>query len=95
MHQIPVKLLRWYDENARSLPWRSDPTPYKVWISEIMLQHTQVETVIPYFQRFIQQFPDLPSLAQAHESEVLQLAVSGCEGWRRFAHADSSSSASA
>jgi len=73
MHQIPEKLLRWYDANARSLPWRSDPTPYKVWISEIMLQQTQVETVIPYFQRFLARFPDLTSLAKAEESEVLQV----------------------
>ena len=73
MHQIPEKLLRWYDANARSLPWRSDPTPYKVWVSEIMLQQTQVETVIPYFQRFMERFPDLPSLAHADESDVLQV----------------------
>lgn len=73
MQRISDKLLRWYDENARSLPWRSAPTPYKVWVSEIMLQQTQVETVIPYFQRFIQRFPDLPSLAMAEESEVLQV----------------------
>ena len=73
MHQIPEKLLRWYDANARSLPWRSDPTPYKVWVSEIMLQQTQVETVIPYFERFMARFPDLARLAQAEESEVLQI----------------------
>ena len=73
MPQIAAKLLRWYDTNARSLPWRSDPTPYKVWVSEIMLQQTQVETVIPYFQRFMQRFPDLTSLAMAEENEVLQM----------------------
>jgi len=73
MQQIPAKLLRWFDTNARSLPWRSDPTPYKIWVSEIMLQQTQVDTAIPYFQRFMQRFPDLPSLAQAEESEVLQI----------------------
>jgi A/G-specific adenine glycosylase len=73
MQQIPAKLLGWYDENARSLPWRSDPTPYKVWVSEIMLQQTQVETVIPYFQRFLQRFPDVTSLAQADESEILHI----------------------
>ena len=73
MQRISDKLLLWYDENARSLPWRSDPTPYKVWVSEIMLQQTQVETVIPYFQRFMARFPDLPSLAKAEESEVLQV----------------------
>ena len=73
MQRISDKLLLWYDENARSLPWRSDPTPFKVWVSEIMLQQTQVETVIPYFQRFMARFPDLPSLAKAEESEVLQV----------------------
>lgn len=72
MHPIPEKLLRWYDKNARQLPWRSDPTPYKVWVSEIMLQQTQVETVIPYFQRFMTRFPNLASLAEADESDVLQ-----------------------
>ena len=73
MYQISAKLLSWYDANARSLPWRSDPIPYKVWISEIMLQQTQVETVLPYFERFVARFPNLPSLAQAEESEVLQV----------------------
>ena len=72
MQQLPGKLLGWYDANARFLPWRSDPTPYKVWVSEIMLQQTQVETAIPYFQRFMDRFPDLASLAEAQESEVLQ-----------------------
>ena len=70
---ISRKLLSWYDVNARSLPWRSDPTPYRVWVSEIMLQQTQVETVIPYFLRFMERFPDLRSLAEAEENEVLQL----------------------
>ena len=73
MHPISDKLLRWYDENARSLPWRSDPTPYKIWVSEIMLQQTQVETVIPYFKRFMDRFPDLGSLEKAEENEVLQV----------------------
>jgi A/G-specific adenine glycosylase len=72
MQQLPGKLLGWYDANARFLPWRSDSTPYKVWVSEIMLQQTQVETAIPYFQRFMDRFPDLASLAEAQESEVLQ-----------------------
>lgn len=70
---ISRKLLSWYDANARSLPWRSDPTPYRVWVSEIMLQQTQVETVIPYFLRFMERFPNLRSLAEAEENEVLQL----------------------
>ena len=74
MHPISDKLLRWYDENARSLPWRSDPTPYKIWVSEIMLQQTQVETVIPYFKRFMDRFPDLGSLEKAEENGLLETA---------------------
>ena len=50
---VHKKLLRWYDQNKRNLPWRHDRDPYKVWISEIMLQQTQVKTVIPYFKNFI------------------------------------------
>lgn len=73
MLQISAKLLDWYDHNARRLPWRSDSSPYKVWISEIMLQQTQVETVIPFFERFLERFPDLTSLALADVSEVLRL----------------------
>ncbi len=65
-------LLRWYGKNKRSLPWRINPTGYRVWISEIMLQQTQVKTVIPYFNRFIRQFPDVESLARASESRVLE-----------------------
>lgn len=65
-------LLTWFDENGRkSLPWQINKTPYRVWISEIMLQQTQVSTVIPYFNRFMERFPDLPSLAKAHEDDVL------------------------
>src|SRR5450830_432581 len=66
-------LLNWYDQNARVLPWRSHPSPYRTWVSEIMLQQTQVESVIPYFERFMQRFPDLESLASATQSEVLSL----------------------
>ncbi len=65
-------LLRWYGKNKRSLPWRIKPTPYRVWISEIMLQQTQAKTVISYFNRFIRQFPNLESLARASESRVLE-----------------------
>ena len=66
-------LLKWYDKNARQLPWRSFPTPYRVWISEIMLQQTRVETVLPYFERFLNQFPDLKTLASASQEDVLRL----------------------
>lgn len=66
------RLLRWYLDNRRILPWRDAPTPYRVWISEIMLQQTRVAAALPYYDRFIERFPDLPSLAQASEEEVLQ-----------------------
>lgn len=65
-------LLTWYRANCRTLSWRSDPTPYRVWISEIMLQQTQVETVKPYYERFMQQFPDVAALAAAPESQLLK-----------------------
>lgn len=68
------RLLSWYDSHGRkNLPWQQPITPYRVWISEIMLQQTQVDTVIPYFERFMARFPDLPSLAQAPQDDVLHL----------------------
>ncbi|QFY88232.1 A/G-specific adenine glycosylase [Magnetovirga frankeli] len=68
------RLLAWYARHGRrDLPWQQDPTPYRVWVSEIMLQQTQVRTVIPYFRRFCQRFADLPDLAQADQDEVLHL----------------------
>ncbi len=66
-------LLSWYRRHARTLPWRDHPTPYRVWVSEIMLQQTQVATVLGYFERFIARFPELAALAKADESEVLAL----------------------
>ncbi len=65
------RLLRWFDRHARDLPWRRDPTPYRVWVSEIMLQQTQVATVIPYYERFLNSFPDVRSLAEADEQALL------------------------
>jgi A/G-specific adenine glycosylase len=70
---IAPPLLNWYDRHARSLPWRTEPTPYRVWVSEIMLQQTRVETVVPYFDRWMQRFPTLQALASAAEQEVLQV----------------------
>jgi A/G-specific adenine glycosylase len=67
------RILHWYDKNKRIVPWRVNPTPYRVWVSEIMLQQTQAKTVIPYFDRFIRQLPDLDALARAKESKVLEL----------------------
>jgi len=68
---IADDLLRWYDGNARALPWRGHPDPYAVWISEIMLQQTRVETVIPYFLRWMERFPGVAALAAASEQDVL------------------------
>ncbi|MFA1822052.1 A/G-specific adenine glycosylase [Virgibacillus oceani] len=65
-------LLEWYHENKRELPWREDQDPYKIWVSEIMLQQTKVDTVIPYFQRFIEKFPTPEVLAEAEEQDVLK-----------------------
>jgi A/G-specific adenine glycosylase len=67
------RLLSWYARHARDLPWRKSTNPYRVWVSEVMLQQTQVETVKPYFQRFIKAFPTVKKLAAAEEQEVLQL----------------------
>ena len=68
------KVLTWFDRHGRKdLPWQQNPTPYRVWVSEIMLQQTQVTTVIPYYQRFMQQLPDVLSLANAPDDQVLKL----------------------
>ena len=67
-----VPVLDWFDNHGRKdLPWQQDPTPYRVWVSEIMLQQTQVQTVIPYYQRFMQSFPCLEVLAAAEIDQVL------------------------
>ncbi|MBQ6583298.1 MAG: A/G-specific adenine glycosylase [Mogibacterium sp.] len=66
-------LLRWYDQERRILPWREDPTPYHVWISEIMLQQTRVEAVIGYYERFLEELPDVCALAEAEEERLLKL----------------------
>lgn len=67
------QLLSWYDQEKRSLPWRINATPYRIWLSEIMLQQTRVETVIPYYERFIACFPTLKALAEGDEQQVLFL----------------------
>lgn len=68
---ITSNLLEWYACHARPLPWRENPTPYKVWISEVMAQQTQVNTVIPYFERWMKRFPTIEDLAKASLQEVL------------------------
>ncbi|MSV30143.1 MAG: A/G-specific adenine glycosylase [Bryobacterales bacterium] len=64
-------LKRWYTNNFRDLPWRRTRDPYAIWVSEIMLQQTRVETVIPYYERFLARFPDVAALARASEADVL------------------------
>jgi A/G-specific adenine glycosylase len=72
MKTFAARLLHWYQQHGRhDLPWQKDKSLYRVWISEIMLQQTQVTTVIPYFERFMQHFPDIATLAQASQDEVL------------------------
>ena len=61
LEAIVEPLLEWYGRNARSLPWREEPAPYRVWVSEIMLQQTRVEAVKPYFARFLAELPDAVS----------------------------------
>jgi A/G-specific adenine glycosylase len=65
-------LISWFKNEQRDLPWRKDQDPYKVWVSEIMLQQTRVDTVIPYFNRFIEWFPTIDDLAEANEDKVLK-----------------------
>ena len=67
-------LLAWFDANGRKhLPWQQNPTPYRAWVSEVMLQQTQVAIVIPYYERFMARFPDVQALAEAPEDEVMHL----------------------
>ena len=68
---LTESLFEWYTENARNLPWRAPTDPYAVWISEVMLQQTRVETVIPYYIRWMDRFPNVESLAEASRDEVL------------------------
>jgi len=69
--QFSRKLLAWYARHKRALPWRDEPDPYRIWVSEIMLQQTQVDTVIPYYQRWLARFPTLAALAAAPLNDVL------------------------
>jgi len=71
MNRLSSKLLDWYHKNKRTLPWRGHPSAYAVWVSEIMLQQTRVEAVIPYFERWMRLFPDVHALANASEQDVL------------------------
>src|SRR5882724_3731281 len=67
------QLLAWFRQFQRDLPWRRDKDPYRVWLSEIMLQQTRVAAVIPYYERFLERFPDVRALAETPQEEVLRL----------------------
>ena len=73
LDQLPIPLLQWYHENARVLPWRSDPTPYHVWVSEIMLQQTRVAAVLGYYARFMEALPAVADLAAVEEDRLMKL----------------------
>ena len=70
---LPVPLLEWFRDNARRLPWRDDPTPYHVWLSEIMLQQTRVAAVLDYYKRFLTEAPDVTALAALPEDRLMKL----------------------
>ena len=76
--KIVQPLLTWYAQNARKLPWREDTDPYHIWVSEIMLQQTRVETVKPYFERFMKRLPSVWDLAAITEEELLKLFLGYC-----------------
>lgn len=71
--EIVNPLLKWYDQNARILPWREEPTAYRVWISEIMLQQTRVSAVKPYYDRFMKALPDVEALSSVDDEKLLKL----------------------
>lgn len=73
IEQFQHDLISWFIEDQRDLPWRKDSDPYKVWVSEIMLQQTKVDTVIPYYDRFLEKFPTIESFASADEESVLKI----------------------
>ena len=78
-------ICRWYKNHGRDLPWRRTRDPYCIWISEIMLQQTQVETVRPYYERFIAAFPDVEALSNASQDQVYKL-WEGLGYYRRASH---------
>ncbi|MDO5713999.1 MAG: A/G-specific adenine glycosylase [Tissierellia bacterium] len=83
--EFPQAVLHYYDQHQRNLPWRKDPSPYHVWISEIMLQQTRVETVIPYYEKFLKKLPKVMDLAKATEDELHKL-WEGLGYYRRVNH---------
>jgi A/G-specific adenine glycosylase len=90
MEKFTKFILTWYSKHARDLPWRNQPDPYAIWVSEVMLQQTQVSAVIPYFTRWMKRFPDILTLSQASEGDVLSM----WEGLGYYARARNLSKAS-
>ncbi len=82
MADVRARLLEWYDAHARDLPWRRTRDPYAIWVSEVMLQQTRVETVIPYYERFLDRYPTPAALAGADEDDVMS-CWSGLGYYRR------------
>ena len=74
MENIAPALLEWFYKNQRILPFRTDPSPYHVWLSEIMLQQTRVSAALPYYERFLAALPDIPALAACEEEKLLTCA---------------------
>ena len=73
LNALTAPLLTWYDIHKRVLPWRGIRDPYRIWVSEIMLQQTRVAAVLPYFQRFMEAFPTVEALAQADTERLMKL----------------------
>jgi len=71
-HSVSERLLRWYSENRAEMPWRGCDNPYAIWLSEVMLQQTQIRSVIPYWHKFMDHYPDISTLASADEDAVLE-----------------------
>ena len=71
--KFAARLLHWYDQNKRELPWRSTRDPYRIWLSEVLMQQTRIEQGTPYYLRFLEAFPDVHALANAKEEEVMKL----------------------
>jgi A/G-specific adenine glycosylase len=85
VRKFQERLLAWFGRHKRALPWRSEPTPYRVWVAEIMLQQTRVTTALPYFKRFLERFPDVQALASASEPDILE-TWAGLGYYRRARH---------
>jgi len=73
LNPLVSKILSWYGQNARNLPWRGTQDPYKIWLSEIILQQTRVAQGLPYYNKFVQNYPNIASFAEANEDEILHL----------------------